>query len=419
MKNDLWAGAGKAKINLDGILPIENFTEIYDDIYVRTLILKSNKQILLVSVEMTSLQENDVKELQSLVMQKAGYFSMIWIAATHTFSVPHIRNETLLDNEELRQKNRLLKTRIFEAALSAVKIAKENMQQASIHFGKGTCDININRDVETTSGWWIGMNPEGPADHDIYTLNVQGKGGKNIAILFNYAIQSSVLDGSVRSGGGKAVSSDVSGLAVKYVETCLPECVVLFFIGAAGDQVPKTVANFWLESEDKTMIQKDLGEQIDVHLEDMSKKLGTAVLESLKNSIQENEVQIKTYSGKINVPGKQMEKDRLKLKPTRNYQYISDSDKSISIELFTIGSYAFAGTMPELNCRTAEEIRRKLSYHQTWILTMLNGAAKYMADRNSYSRFTYEAMNSAYGEGAAETFVKEVVSRLDMLKNNS
>jgi hypothetical protein len=33
---------------------------------------------------------------------------------------------------------------------------------------------------------------------------------------------------------------------------------------------------------------------------------------------------------------------------------------------------------------------------------MVNGGQKYMADRESYDRMTYEAMNSIFGRGAAE-----------------
>ena len=61
-----------------------------------------------------------------------------------------------------------------------------------------------------------------------------------MAAVFHYGLQSSVLDGSALSAGGKAVSPDVAGIACDYVEKNTGDdgFVALYLIGAAGDQAP-------------------------------------------------------------------------------------------------------------------------------------------------------------------------------------
>ena len=74
-----------------------------------------------------------------------------------------------------------------------------------------------------------------------------------MAALFHYGLQSSVLDGSALSAGGKAVSPDVAGIACDYVEknTGDDDFVALYLIGAAGDQAPveKAVTETFVRGE--------------------------------------------------------------------------------------------------------------------------------------------------------------------------
>jgi hypothetical protein len=39
---------------------------------------------------------------------------------------------------------------------------------------------------------------------------------------------------------------------------------------------------------------------------------------------------------------------------------------------------------------------------KTLVMTMVNGASKYMADKESYDNMTYESMNSPFGKGSAD-----------------
>ena len=88
----------------------------------------------------------------------------------------------------------------------------------------------------------------------------------------------------------------------------------------------------------------------------------------------------------------------------------------MEVEAVRIGEIALVGVRPELNCISGLAVSNVSPFQNTLVCTMVNGAAKYMADRKSYDRFTYEAMNSPFGKGAAEIVVQQSEELLESLK---
>ena len=73
------------------------------------------------------------------------------------------------------------------------------------------------------------------------------------------------------------------------------------------------------------------------------------------------------------------------------------------------------GVQAELSAATGEAIRRRSSFAHTMVVTMMNGAAKYMPEAAAYTKSTYEAMNSGYGPGSAELLADGIVTALKAL----
>jgi hypothetical protein len=59
-----------------------------------------------------------------------------------------------------------------------------------------------------------------------------------------------------------------------------------------------------------------------------------------------------------------------------------------------IDDIALVGVEVEFAASVGAEIKAHSPYPHTLLLTMVDGAAKYMADAKSYDQFTYEARNS-------------------------
>ena len=90
-QHSLLAGAGRAALGLDGILPLEGFTRVNDPLHVRALVLETDRRIVLVSVEVTSLPEPISAAWRQRIAQRAGTdLENVWLTLTHSFAGPHI-----------------------------------------------------------------------------------------------------------------------------------------------------------------------------------------------------------------------------------------------------------------------------------------------------------------------------------------
>lgn len=422
MDKRMRAGAGKEEILLpESYLALENFSIVHRALDVRAVIVENGHKIAFVSIEMTSIPEREIEGFRDRIVSETGIArENIWVCCTHTFSAPHLLPDFMLrENDGIAKKKEFYKS-LQNAVSAAVIKALCRMEEVTPRFGNSCCDINIGRDVELEEGWWIGEQGMGLVDHEIQVLRLDNREGKPVAVIFNYAIQSSVLDGSVLSTGGKGVSPDVAGTACDYVERSFrkPHPVVLFLIGAAGDQIPvkRAVSESFVKGE---RVQLDRHEEGFKICEELGKMLGDSVIRAINSSrVISMEDGIRIGRKKITVPGKEMKRDLHQLRPVKEMEYVQTGEKDMLIETAAIGEIAFLGIKPELNCITAAAVKAFSPYRYTIITTMVNGAAKYMADKRSYDRFTYEAQNSPFARGAAEIVMKESISLLEDMHEN-
>lgn len=396
------AGAGKSEmIVTDEYLMIENFTVIHRALHARAIVMEKESFFVCLSLELTSLPEEEVERIRQGVAQQFGLdASQVWVCVTHTFSAPHLLPDMILKDDKKIKEKGVYRDAIYKASIEAVSQAFDSLQPVTAGFGEGMCDVNRNRDVELQDGWWIGENSLGLTDHTVSVLRLNREDGTPLAVLFHYGVQSSVLDGSELNAGGKAVTPDLAGIASDYIEKKYKEekAIGLFLIGAAGDQCPieKTVHEIFVQGE---CVRRDRQEEGFDICERLGERLGRTVCD-VSERILCTDVKDKITYGKVRfgVPGKEMERDLKKLHPVKEGVYIASADKEIEIEAVCIGKLALVGVKPELNCCSALAISTCSPFQNTLVCTMVNGASKYMADRKSYDRYTYEAMNSPFGK---------------------
>lgn len=408
-------GAGKREIEIpEAYLAVENFRTIHDPIHARALVIEQEETAAIISLEITSMPEPEVEAIRRLVSGKTGIKeSNIWVCVTHSFSSPHLLPDFILKTEENIALKGQYREAMQRAACEAAVEAMETRRAARLGVQSGTCDIVANRDVELPDGWWVGTNGDGPTDRTVTVLRFDDREGRTIAVLSHFAIQSSVMDQSELSGGGKPVTSDIAGNACAMVEKKYGEgMVALFLIGAAGDQAPveKSVSETF---EDGRKIRRDLHEQGFEICERLSRRLGEAICGIAEQAVCDRDIcPVKTDRSTFKVPAKRMDKDLHSLTPTHSFAYVPDGEKETTVEALLLGDVALLGVRPELNCVTAARIMDNAGFPRTLVCTMVNGASKYMADEASYDRFCYEAMNSPWNRGAAELLTEESVRML-------
>ena len=211
-----------------------------DPLHVRVLVLECAERIALVSVDMTSLPEEQIELLQGEVAEAAGLPSQnVWVCVTHTMSAPHIRPPQAALSEVERRKDAALAAALTAAARSAASTAAAGLQEARLGHGSGLCDVNMNRDVLTADGWWLGRSETGFSDKTVTVVRFEGVDGQPIALLFSHCVRPAVMERPQGAEDAVLVTADLAGAACALVEEEYGDNVTaLFFMGAAGDQTP-------------------------------------------------------------------------------------------------------------------------------------------------------------------------------------
>ena len=104
--------------------------------------------------------------------------------------------------------------------------ALRRLRPARLYFGQGEAGFAANRRVQFT--------PEGPVDHSVPVLRVEGDDGRCLAVAFGYACHNTTLQADYCRFHG-----DYAGVAQAAVEKRNPGALALFLAGCGGDANPK------------------------------------------------------------------------------------------------------------------------------------------------------------------------------------
>jgi hypothetical protein len=418
------AGAGRAAVDLSGpILPVDGFTSVHDPLNARVVLLDDGvTRLALVVIDQTSVFDEQVTRTRTIMHGTAGVEpEHCVVVASHTFSAPHVLPEDRVPESDA-ERNTLLGAAVDDAVARAARLAVEDLRPARLGFGRGTCRVNVQRDVATSDGWWLGADEAGLADDRLGVLRVDGLDGRPIALLVNYAVQSSVTNGFTTPSGEREVSADLAGAALRHVEERHDNrTVALFLIGAAGDQAPRTAIPHPPRTEVPDPSPTEVpqppcppGPHASVRL--LGEHLGDTILRtSAAVSTGPLTAPLRVLHDNVEVPAQKPPAGFAALRPTVQYAFEPDGTTRAPVLAVRIGDTVLACLQAELNANTGIGIRETSPFPDTCVVTMTNGAAKYMADRASYDRVTYEAMNSRYARGAAEAVAGRLTGLLTTL----
>ncbi len=159
--------------------------------------------------------------------------------ASHTHCGPVVREtrysiygNTLygLSTEQIEQSNRYVDD-LQEKLLQLIGQAINRLSPAKLGYSHARAGFAMNRRAKIESGYRISPNPDGPVDHDVPVLRVDGPDGKLRAVLFGYACHCTTLSFYKFCG-------DYAGFAQEYIEQAHPGTTALFVTGCGGDQNP-------------------------------------------------------------------------------------------------------------------------------------------------------------------------------------
>ena len=407
----MMVGAGKAPIELDGIVPFDGFDSVRHELQARALVVESNgNRACILSLEMTSMSDMLLQRLAQVAETAASCRApYLWIVPTHTFSAPHVRTPEHLVSDDERARNARYLDALLAAAQASIEKAASALASARVELARGHCPVNVNRDVETPAGWWLGADSDGYSDKDMPVVRFVREDGSTAAVLATADVQSSVLDGSHDSEGARVVSADLFGFAANKLEDDL-DCVAMLLPGAAGDQAPrqKAVVATYDGSGVRTVV--DAHEAAYGMLHEQGAALAMALEDALLGACELPGGDLEARCVSVILPA-QERADFHSLAPRRHYEFVAAGERSTDVHVLKLGGLSLVGVQPEVSSSFGTVVRNQ-NGNRTLLVTLVNGGAKYLPAPDAYEKITYEAMNSGFARGSYELLLNAILDAL-------
>lgn len=277
---------GVAKVDITPMYPVrlsgfgfrrEESERVTHPIWAKALAIKneSGSTAILVTVDNLGVPDDMACDLRRRLKTKAGIDpACVAVCSTHTHTAPMLAGvaPTLFgepippDHQaHIDQYTKELANHLERVALKAIA----DYKPARLEWGLGSVGFAINRrakkDGRVTG---IGVNPDGPVDHDLPLLVVKSPAGEVRAVYTSYACHCVTLSNN-------KISGDWAGYAQIAIEKQWPGAVSLIAIGCGADQNPSSGV-----TGDKVEVAAEQGQQI----ADEVKRLINADLQPLENN---------------------------------------------------------------------------------------------------------------------------------------
>jgi len=312
---------------------------------------------------------------------KSGY---VLLCPTHTHGGP----VTLTYGEKSTPDLEKYMAGLQDKIVAAVKQALQSLAPAKIGAGKGMCKMNINRRARLADGSiWLGRNPDGPCDHDVSVVRVDGPDDKPVAIFVNWPCH-----GTVNGQENYFITGDWPGSTARYVEKYFGDKVVVpVTAGASGNINPIYGPN-------------DRFEDIDA--------IGMLVGEEVVRVANE----IKTYPGSVTAASV-MVKAKGKLPVASrfpNQKLEPGPDVDIRLSVLKLGNIVFSGISGEVMTEIGMQVKSASPFAHTVVITHCNGSSGYLLTDEAYPLGGYEVMVTETMPGTESLIVDSLVEMIQL-----
>jgi len=212
------------------------------DLNAKALVLQDEQgtRLVIVTVDLLGIPRPTRDWLEAQVKHRYKISpDALLLSASHTHSGPVVREAQYsiygntvygLSPEQIEQSNRYIEN-LQQKVLELIGQAIENLAPAKLGYTHARAGFAMNRRLPSETGVRNSPNPDGPVDHDVPVLRIDGADGKLRAVLFGYACHNTTLSGYEFCG-------DYAGFAQQDIQDAHPEATAMFIAGCGADQNP-------------------------------------------------------------------------------------------------------------------------------------------------------------------------------------
>jgi hypothetical protein len=411
---------------------------------------------LILDVDIQILTNDRADQLRSAVREATGLpMQSIRASATHTHSGPVPYRSWIEKGYELVGP---WFDDLARWCAEAARDAIANLQPVELRAGRGECLINANRRCVTNSGErFLGVNPDGPCDHEALVLRLDTLSGQPVATLVNYACH-----GTIMGPANRLITPDFPGPMRRVVEEAIGgRC--LFLQGSSGNQGP--VQGFQADTKVYRRLGAVLGhEAAKVAIGLVSIPSGNKFREVIPSGAPlgaydpefaaRPALPLRVLDKVVSVPlreglpertkaTEELERWKSRLRAAREHNdeagiteaiymarradiqlrmaddFGGKTSAGVRTQFITFGEVALVGCNIEPFCETGLEIKRRSPFPFTALSGYTNGRMAYMATAQEWVKGGYEVENSPFGQNAAEVLTQEILKALEQLRQEN
>ena len=207
------------------------------DLFAKALALEDEKgtRFIMITMDLITVSRPMRDSLEKAIKKRHGLPpSALFLNCSHTHCGPEIRIRRAA-NRSIYPSNPdegIAYYHWLEAKLnSLIDEALKNLSPARVLLGRARCGFAMNRRLPVGDRFINSPNPDGPVDHDVPVLRVDGPDKKLRAVVFGYACHNTTL-------GFQYWNGDYAGYAQEYFEAEHPGVTAMFVLGCGADQNP-------------------------------------------------------------------------------------------------------------------------------------------------------------------------------------
>jgi hypothetical protein len=261
---DFQAGVAKVKITPPQPFWMSGYSSrtnqsigVFQDLWARALVLRDAKghRIAIVTTDLIGLHPG-VSEVVFARAKKQFKLDRadVLLCCSHNHSGPVVglNLSVMFDfSAEDRKRVQDYADQLTDNLVNVIGEALKDLAPANLATGHGKTAFAINRRQRTAAGTIaLGVNPDGPVDHDVPVMKITSPDGKLRAIFFGYACHCTTI-------GGKGdtlpdfykIHGDYAGQAEAELEKMHPGATAMFTILCGGDQNPNPRGSLQLAIE--------------------------------------------------------------------------------------------------------------------------------------------------------------------------
>jgi hypothetical protein len=210
---------------------------VIQDLYAKALALQdhSGKRVVLVTTDLVGLPAGVSHNIAERVEKQYHLTrAQLLLSSSHTHGGPVVGKmlgSMYPMNAQQWADVEAYTSELEDKIVKLVGKSLKSLQPARFGFGHGEAGFAMNRRARTNEEVVIGVNKEGPVDHDVPVLRVDDKHGKLRAVVFGYACHNTTARDFIRAPR----------------RSSWPDAVVtLIRIHAARSTSPANTARSWL-----------------------------------------------------------------------------------------------------------------------------------------------------------------------------